>query len=139
MFTQESVNNLVIDGGKFVNGPSRMNLNWGMYTVADVLNLLEWHIEYSPETRKQAKHIARWLEYHGVALSWYFYDEGFDSVLQYPDPDRVTRVNIENATMLNPMDDQYLEFERHYCERTCHWLNEALTFLFVNSTPIRGQ
>ncbi len=140
MFTQDSVQNLVDDGGKFVNNSNGMNLNWGMYTVADILTLLEWHIEYSPTTRREAKHLHKYLNYHGVALSAYFYDEAFDSdSLTYPNQGAVIRTNIAQAsTGYEITNKQDLKAEQHYCERTCHWLNRALTFLYNNPTPIVG-
>lgn len=139
MFTQASVNNMAIDGAKFVNNSVKNgggNLNWGMYTVADMLVLLEWHIEYSPATRKQAKHIHKWLTYHAIELSGYWYEFGFEDE-GYPQPDRVTRMNINNANI-----NQFAyntDAEKHYLAKTCEWLNKALDFMFVHPRPERTE
>lgn len=144
MFTQTSVNLFASEGTKFRNSRDGLNVNWGMYTVADINQLLFWHIEHSPETRKQAKHIRRWLNYHATELSWHFYEVGFgkdDYTTNAPEP--ITRTMIDNARVkgfhgarVKGFHDD-TKFEVHYCKTTCYWLNRALNFLTAHPTPIR--
>lgn len=129
MFTQASVDLFKGEGTVFRNSLDGLNVNWGMYTVADLNHLLDYHIEYTPSLRSKAKHISRWLNYHACALSWDWYEEGLEG--------KVTRTAINNSNMSAYTVKS--EFERLYCERTCHWLNVALKFLQDNPTPIKSD
>ena len=129
MITQRTIDEFKASGTKFRNSLDNRNVNWGMYTIADINALLDYHVEYSPALRTEAKHIQRWLNHHGVELSREWYEEGIDG--------KVTRSAINNSNMGSYTVREHVE--THYCERVMHWLNVALEFLQAHPTPIKSE